>query len=175
MRVALLCSLFVGCGFTAPERSPPTGLGPDAAEIPGDAPIALLTPQTFIEHLVALECAQAFACKPQYPVTAADTFDTEWGTDPNDCLVTDRDYLARATVAAAVAVGRISFDPGSAAACLASPGIPTTCATLFADSYDYADACYLALAGHVPDGSGCTTDWDCARASQCFHQTCSRQ
>ena len=89
-------------------------------------------------------------------------------------LVTDRDYLARATDAATVAAGRITFDPGSAAACLATPGIPTTCATLFADSYDHG-GCYLALAGQVPDGSGCTTDWDRARTSQRFHQTCSRQ
>ncbi|MBL0219381.1 MAG: hypothetical protein IPQ07_36615 [Myxococcales bacterium] len=176
MRVGLLCSLLVACGFTAPGAPPARGLdpGPDARSVGSDGP-SVLTPQAFVEKLVALECAQAFVCKPQYPTSSTTPFDIEWGTDLADCLLTDRDYLARDTIAAAVTVGRISFDPGSAAICLASPGIPSTCTTLFAEDYDFAEPCYLALAGHVPDGSGCTTGWECARTSQCFHGTCSRQ
>ena len=170
MRHLLLCSLLVGCGFQALPGPPAAAVD---ATVPTDAASAL-TPQAFITQLITEECVLAFACKPQYPATAPKTFDYEWGTDLNDCVTTDDDYLARDAIAAAVTAGRITFDPASAAICLAAP-TPATCVTLFADTYDYADACYLALAGHVADGGACTTGWECGRASRCIQGACSRR
>ena len=184
MRQLLVSSLLVACGFQAPDRP---GAGPDAAAVsatpdaaPDAAPDAVtqieptpLTPQTLIERLITIACEQAFVCKPQYPSGAA-SFDVVWGTDLNDCVATDRDYLQREAIAAAVVGGTISFDPAQGALCLATPGIPTNCATLFSDNYFYAPTCLAALAGHVPEGGVCTTDWECPVASTCRSGECMR-
>ena len=174
MRPLLLCSVLAACGFQAPNGGTPTE--PPDATIATDGTDATptLTPETFLERLLTEECEQAFACEADYPPTAHASFADAWGTDLNDCVVTDRDYLARDAVAAAVTAGRISFDPTLAAACLAAPGIPTSCTTLFANNYDWADTCYQALAGHVPDGEACTTGWECGPASHCIAATCKR-
>lgn len=179
MRPLILWSLLVGCGF----EGRPVGAGTvdalltiDASggESTSDASVAL-TSSVFIERLITQECAAAFACKAQYPEGSHPSFDTAWGTDPNECLVTDRDYLARNKIATAIVAGTITFDPTSAEACLAAPGIPSSCSVLFADTFDWADSCYAALLGHVADGGACTTDWECVRGSSCRSATCSSQ
>lgn len=140
-----------------------------------DAPAApsQLTPRTFIVELVRLECLAAFACKPQYPKTAYRTFDQAWGTDINNCIAIGRSYLERNAIDAAVAAGRITFDAASAQACLAAPGIPTSCATLFEYRWEWSSICFVGLAGHVPEGSACTTSWECGPISDCHGGTCS--
>jgi hypothetical protein len=168
VRPLLLCSLLVGCGFVAPDL--PTAQ-PDAATPPQ---VTSTTPQSFIEQLVTEECVDAFACKAQYPSNASTTFDDAWGTDLTDCVVTDHDYLARDKIAAAVTGGTITFDLASALACLAAPGVPAVCSTLFANTYDWADTCYFALAGHVAQGGACTTSWECSeRVARCTNAKCS--
>ena len=180
MRPLVLCSLLVGCGF---EGRPVGAATVDASELPtidapavptGDASVAM-TSSTFMERLITQECSIAFACRAQYPEGSHPAFDAAWGTDPSDCLATDRDYLARNKIAAAIIGGTIIWDPTSAEACLAAPGIPSTCSVLFADNYDWADSCYTALLGLVADGGACTTDWECARHSTCRNATCSRR
>lgn len=174
MRLVLLCTLLVGCGFTAPVQGTAPGVDARPVSVEPGVDAAGLTPQAFITQLVTLECEQAFLCRSEYPAQSRATFEQAWGTSLNDCVITDDDYLARETIAAAVVGGTITFDPTSAAACLAAPGIPTACATLFADDYDYVGVCQVALSGHVPDGAACTTDWECAWASECVMARCAR-
>jgi hypothetical protein len=180
MLYPVLCSLLVACGFQAssydPAARPDAPAAPDAAVQP-DAPAppdaAPLTPLTLIDQMVAMKCAQAFACKPHYP-RQYPSFDHVWGTDQNNCAATDRDYLARDRIAAAVTAGTIRFDPASAAICLAAPGFPTNCTTFFMGEYRWAEACYAALVGQISDGAVCTTDWECVSGSSCRDGRCSR-
>jgi len=169
------------CSFEAPRRE--TQVSPDAAVPPPptidapvpeiDAPVvATLTPRIYIEQLVTLECQQAFACQSQYPPNKQPSFANAWGTDLDDCVTTDRDYLDRDAVDAGIAAGRITWDPAAAMTCLAAPGIPTSCSTLFNTDYDFAPSCIAALIGHVPDGGACTTGWECSSTSYCRNGTC---
>ena len=173
MRLAVLV-LVGACGFTAPRHEPSEpNLDAYVPQLPTiDAPPR--TPQSFLTDLVTLECQQAFACMPQYPQDAYKSFADAWGSDVHDCVVTDRDYLARDSVAASVMTGTISWDPAAAMQCLAAPGIPTSCQALFSQNYSYSDACMTALAGKVPDGGSCTNDWECGRYSDCRSARCTR-
>jgi hypothetical protein len=180
VRAHILC-LLAACGF-APRTS---STGADAAPTPTDQGLDVLlhasdanvawSPRSFMVQLLTEECDQAFTCKPQYPQGAQHSFDYEWGVDINDCVTTDDDYLALDKIEAAIVASTITFDPASAATCLAAPGIPTSCPALFANNYDWASSCYAALAGHVPDAGACTTDWECANlSSYCNNNgTCS--
>lgn len=171
MRYLVLCSFLVACGFQAP---PTAATEPDAAVPVVDASDpGVMTPRVFITQLLTAECDQAFACQPQYPSDAHRSFADEWGTDLTDCLTTDSDYKALGAIEDAIAAGRITFDPVLALSCLAAPGIPTTCSTLFADHYDWAPICYSALAGHVADGGACTTGWECGATSHCAGTKCT--
>jgi hypothetical protein len=187
MRELLLCSLVVvvvaGCGFTAPTREPGPDqpdasavVGPDASapdpsiDAPPGAP---LTPDTYITKLISAECQKAFTCQPEYPPDAQQSFAYAWGSSMNDCVTTDEDYKNIPAISAAVAAGRITWDPASAAVCLLDPAFPASCATFFQDTYDWADSCYTALAGHVADGASCTTGWECSRHSMCRQGKCS--
>jgi hypothetical protein len=178
MRPFVLCALLVGCGFEAPSSSPEATV--DAAPQPvtddasSDATATAMTSSIFMERLITLECIAAFACKAQYPTDAHRSFAVAWGTDLDDCIVTDVDYLQRAKIEAAITGGTITWDPALAEACLAAPGIPSSCSQLFADHYDWADACYAALLGHIADGGTCTTDWECALGSICRNAVCAR-
>ncbi len=172
MHRILLCALLAGCGFEGHPVGAATVDGPPGTPTP-DASTAL-SASIFIERLITLQCGAAFACQAQYPSDAHDSFAVVWGADLDDCLATDRDYTARGEIESAVTAGTITFDAERAAACLAAPGIPTTCSALFADTYDWADSCYAALRGHVADGGACTSDWECARGSTCRGAKCSR-
>ena len=182
MRPLVLLTLLAGCGFegrpvgagTVDAPVEPSTIDAPAVQTTDDASAAL-TPAMFMERLIAQECTVAFACKALYPAGSHPSFDVAWGTDPNDCVMTDHDYLARDKIAAAIVGGTITWDPTSAEACLAAPGIPTSCSALFSDNYEWADSCFAALLGHVADGGACTTDWECARGSTCRNATCSRQ
>ena len=172
MRELLLSSVVVvaGCGFTAPTREP----SPDRPDASIDAPPGSpLTPDTFITQLISAECQKAFTCQPEYPLNAQKSFAYEWGSSMNDCLTTDSDYKDISAITAAITVGRITWDPASAAVCLLDPAFPASCATFFLDTYDWAASCYTALSGHVADGASCTTGWECSRQSPCRQGTCS--
>jgi hypothetical protein len=183
MRPLVVCAVLAACSFEAPRQEPASTVDAattptptiDASVVPSvDAPVvSSMTPSQFIEELVRLECVQAFACKPSYPMNANRTFEDAWGTDVNNCVVTDSNYRQRNKIDAAITAGRITYDLASAHSCLAAPGIPTTCAALFQDSYEFASVCFVALAGHVADGAACTTSWECGALSDCRSGTCS--
>ena len=172
MRPYLLC-LVAACGFAPAASSPGVDASSPATDASRDAS-AGLTPHTFLVGLLTEECDQAFACKAQYPSAAQHTFDYEWGANLAECVATDQDYKDLPAIEAAVAAGRITFDPAQAASCLAAPAIPTTCATLFSNNYDWATSCYAALLGHIADGEVCTTAWECASfSSNCSNAKCT--
>jgi hypothetical protein len=126
-----------------------------------DASTDGITPQAFVEQLVTQTCDHAFSCMSQYPTTTGSTFADDWGMSQADCVNTDDDYLSRDQIAAAVTAGRITWDPGSATACLGALGFPASCADFFT-TYDYPGPCYDALSGNVADGGDCTTSWECS-------------
>ena len=180
MRPLVVCAVLAACGFEAPRQAPAdpevdAATSADPTPTPSiDAPAPpALTARQFIEDLVRLECVKAFACKPQYPASARRSFADAWGTDLNDCVVTDTNYLARDKIDSSIAAGRITFDPASAQACLADPGIPSSCATFFEYRYEWSAVCFVGLAGHVADGASCTTSWECGPTSDCHGGTCS--
>lgn len=169
MHVVVALLFVAACGFTAPLPEQGT-TAPDAAEQP--PPVPTITPQAMIIQMISLECQKAFACRPEYPMTAR-PFESEWGTDLHDCLVTDKQYLARDAVAASVASGVIAWNQPAADQCFANPGIPASCAVVFSENWSWAEPCLTTLHGSVPDGGACTNDWDCAgRHSDCRSGTC---
>jgi len=186
VRPLYLCIVLTACGFQAADPTsstpgvdaPPRIDGSSPTPSPTiDAPTSVdaapLTAASFMYRMIRIECEQAFVCRPQYTTTDP-SFATAWGTDLDDCVANDVDYRQVPRILTAIGGGTITFDPGLAASCLAAPGIPTSCATLFSHNYQWTATCYAAVLGHVADGGGCITDWECALASVCRSGKCMR-
>jgi hypothetical protein len=171
-RVSLVLAglLAAGCSFPGnPRVGDDEPAAADAAAtdaMPGtvDGSYAL-TVQAYIAEVITRECAKAFACEAEYPQGAA-AFAEEWAGSPAECVATDRDYLARELIAASVIAGTITFDLDLAAFCLANLVFPASC-TEFFHAFEWPEACYHALLGHLSDGASCTNDWECPFGSIC--------
>ena len=120
-----------------------------------------LTPADFLTKLGMVDCDQAFTCKSTFPTNMGVTFEQAWGASQSACYADESpaDYLAK--VGSEIAAGKIHYDAGAAAACLAGITAPN-CATLWTNGPSYPSTCGTALAGTVADGGACVVDYDCS-------------
>jgi len=131
-----------------------------------------LTIASFIERLDTADCHHAFSCKASWDDAAeGERWGAAYGSDEQDCVEGDPDYIDRNAYADSVAQGRIVFDTAKAAECLGNLMFPSSCTDYF-DSYDYPQACSDAIVGQVLPGNACATTYDCYGFASCTNGTC---
>ena len=140
-----------GNGSNGDDGSGDTGSG-------GGGPVA-----DYVMQLDQKFCDIAFTCKPQYPTTATDTFETVYGASSDDCTAAQDDYYEPDLVQSDVDSGTIKWDANAAADCLAN--IAYDCSKFWTDGPSWSSQCFHALVGTIPDGMSCTSDYECVSPS----------
>ena len=112
-------------------------------------------------------------CRDSYP-DGPDAFDDDWGEVAAECYAYALDVFDPAAVEQDILLDRITYDPVNAASCLMTAWGATSCATYFDTGPAYAPICFEVMAGVVPDGGSCESDYSCANASSyCDDSTCT--
>lgn len=116
------------------------------------------------------ECDSAFACMATFPQGQGVTFSQAFGASAGACYTKfATSYYNATVVAASIAAGKITFNPGAGALCIAGldAAAQPTCSTLWQTGPSFPAECGDALVGHVAQGGACTSDFECDLTAYC--------
>ncbi len=174
-----LASLVAGCAV-GPESTGDDGANDDGVTADddgvtsdddgGDSLPADPAVEEFFRALAEQDCADAFACRSNFPEPAE--FETYFGATESACVDDAMGYYDAGAISASIDAGRITWNASAATQCVAGLN-PATCSSYWDQGPAFPAACEQAYAGTVADGGACSIDFECASfTSFCDGGTC---